>query len=139
MTDKENIERFILMRSQGWSFNRIQVELKISKPTLIKWSREHKMEIQNRRSMETEALAERIFGQRHQRWEVMARQLKKLEEEIEKRDLEEIPASRLHGIAAALRAEINRELENVGPVRFAENRDNIPQEDILAIHHQWEV
>ena len=108
MTDQETIARFIFLRSQGWSFNRIQVELGVSKPTLIKWSRQHQFEIGNLRATETEQLAEVVFGQRHERWRTLAGQLKKIESEIEKRALDEIPASRLHGIAAALRAEINR-------------------------------
>ena len=136
MTDQETIARFIFMRSQGWSFNRISVELKVSKPTLIKWSRQHEFEIANLRATETEALAERFFRQRHQRWEVLARQLKQLEEEIDKRDLEEIPASRLHAIAAALRAEINREIQ---PVAFSEATKYIPQEEFIHDTHQWSV
>jgi transposase len=136
MTDQETIARFIFLRAQGWSFNRIAVELSISKPTLIKWSRQHQFEIANLRATETEGLAERVFRQRHERWEVLARQLKRLEEEIEKRDLEEIPASRLHGIAAALRAEINREM---GHVHFSEGTQTIPSEEFVYDRHEWEV
>jgi len=136
MTDQETIARFIFLRSQGWSFNRIQVELQISKPTLIKWSRQHQFEIANLRATETEALAERVFRQRHERWEVLGRQLKRLEEEIEKRDLEEIPASRLHAIAAQLRAEINREM---GRVHFAETTRLIPHEEFVVDRHEWSV
>src|SRR5215831_14864526 len=117
MTDQEAIARFILLRSQRWSFNRIAVELQVSKPTLIKWSRQHQFQIANLRATETEALAERIFRQRHESWEYLARQLKRLEEEIDKRELEEVPASRLHAIAAALRAEIRQE---TGRVHFSE-------------------
>ena len=73
MTDQETIARFIFLRSQGWSFNRLAVELNISKPTLIKWSRQHQFEIANLRATETEALAERVFRQRHERWEFLAR------------------------------------------------------------------
>lgn len=40
-------------------------------------SRQHQFEIQNLRTTEAEALAERIFGLRHQRWEALAGQLKK--------------------------------------------------------------
>ena len=134
MTDTETIARFVFMRSQGWSFNHIAVELNVSKPTLIKWGRQHQFEIANLRATETEGLAERIFRQRHERWEILARQLKRLEEEIEKRDLEEIPASRLHGIAAALRAEINREL---GPVHFAETTQHIPTEECGYDRQEW--
>ena len=138
MNDQETIARFIILRTQGWSFNRITVELSISKPTLIKWSRQFQFEIRNLRATETEALAERVFGQRHQRWEALAAQLKKIEEEIVKRDLEEIPASRLHGIAAQLRAEINRE---TGPVAidFSETGKNIPLEEFVIAEHTWKA
>ena len=136
MTDQETIARFIFLRSQGWSFNRIAVELKVSKPTLIKWSRQHQFEIANLRATETEALAESVFRQRHERWETLARQLKRLEEEIEKRNLEEIPASRLHPIAAALRAEINREM---GRVHFSETTKQIPDGEFVYGRHEWEV
>jgi transposase len=40
MTDQETIARFIFLRSQGWSYDRITPELGVSKPTLIKWSRQ---------------------------------------------------------------------------------------------------
>ena len=55
MTDQETIARFIFLRSQGMSFNDITVQLGVSKPTLIKWSRQHQFEIQNLRATETEA------------------------------------------------------------------------------------
>ncbi len=134
MTDTESIARFILLRSQGWSFNRIAVELDVSKPTLIKWSRQHQFAIANLRATETEAMAERVFGARQQRWEKLAAQLKKLEEEIDRRDLEEIPASQLHGIAARLRAEIQR---LIGDVRFSETSSQIPMEEYVIAKHEW--
>ena len=138
MNDQETIARFIILRTQGWSFNRITVELSISKPTLIKWSRQFQFEIRNLRATETEALAERVLGQRHQRWEALAAQLKKIAEEIVKRDREEIPASRLHGIAAQLRAEINRE---TGPaaIDFSETGKNIPLEEFVIAEHTWKA
>ncbi len=136
MTDQETIARFIFLRSQGWSFNRIAVELQVSKPTLIKWSRQHQFEIANLRATETEALAETVFGARHERWRTLAAQLKKLEEEIGERDLEEIPASRLHSIAAQLRAEISREM---GHVHFSEGTKTIPIEEFIYDRHEWSV
>jgi transposase-like protein len=134
MTDQETIARFVFMRAQGASFNHIAEQLDVSKPTLIKWSRQHQFEIQNLRATETEALAERIFGQRHKRWEALARQLSRLEDEIEKRDLEEIPASRLHAIAAQLRAEILRE---TGGVQFSETNAQIPSAEYVICKTEW--
>ena len=139
-SDQETINRFIFMRSQGWSFNRIAVELKVSKPTLIKWSREYGREIANLRATETEALIEAVFGARHERWRQLAAQLKRLEEEIEKRDLEEIPASRLHGIAAQLRAENAREtIAPPSPVQFGERSDAIPDSERLVFTTDWKA
>ncbi len=136
MTDTETIARFIFLRSQGWSFNRITTELGVSKPTLIKWSRQHQFEIQNLRATETEALADRIFGERQQRSQSLAQQLKQIEDEIAKRDLEEIPASRLHGIAARLRAEISREIDSP---HFSETTRAIPQEEYVICKHEWQA
>jgi transposase len=79
MTDQETIARFIFLRSQGWSYNRITAELNVSKPTLIKWSRQHQFEIANLRATETEDLAETVFGARHERWRRLAAHLKALE------------------------------------------------------------
>lgn len=134
MTDQETVARFIFLRAQGWSFNRIAVELNVSKPTLIKWSRQHQFEIANLRATETEALAEAVFGQRHERWRGLATHLKKIEEEIAKRDLDEIPASRLHGIAAQLRAEIDRQ---IGHVAFSETTARIPNEELIITRQEW--
>jgi transposase len=136
MKDSETIARFILLRSQGWSFNRIAAELNVSKPTLIKWSRQHQFDIANLRATETEALAERVFRQRHERWELLARQLKRIEDEIEKRGLDEIPVARLHCLAAGLRAEIKHE---VGTVHFSETNSRIPSEEYVIARHNWEV
>ena len=134
MTDQDNLKRFILLRSQGWSFNRIQVELNVSKPTLIKWSRQHQFEINNLRATETEALAETVFGARHERWRDLAAQLKKVEEEISRRGLEELSASRLHGIAAQLRAEIKRETV---PILLLEIPRQIPESECVWGQQQW--
>ena len=136
MTDQETIGRFIFMRSQGWSYNRIAVELQISKPTLIKWGRQHQFEIQNLRATETEALAETVFRARHERWHVLARQLAKIEKEIDKRDLEEIPASRLHAIAAQLCAEINKE---IGNIQFSETTKQIPPGEFIYDTERWQA
>jgi transposase len=136
MTDSETIARFIFLRSQGLSFNRIAAELNVSKPTLIKWSRQHQFEIANLRATETEALAERVFQRRQDRWEILARQIKRIEEEIEKRGLDEIPTARLHAIATTLRAEIKQE---VGTVHFSETNSRIPSEEFVIARHDWEV
>ena len=41
MHNEKTVQRFVELRSQGWSFARIATELNVSKPTLIQWSRKH--------------------------------------------------------------------------------------------------
>ena len=135
MTDQETIKRFIFLRSQGWSFNRITVELKVSKPTLIKWSRQYQYEIQNLRATETEDLVETVFGPRHDRWRKLAAHLKRIEDEIEKRDLEDVSVAQLISLAARLRAEIARDCN--GTVQFSETTGNIPDAERVFLEHQW--
>ena len=127
--------RFILLRAEGWSLSRIAAELNVSKPTLIKWSRQRQFDINNLRAMNTETLALKIFGERERRWEMLAKQLQRLEEEINKRDLAEIPASRLHDIAARLRAEIARE---AGPIQLSEKTSNIPMSEYVIATETWQ-
>lgn len=121
MKDKESVNRFVMLRSQGWSFSRIATELDVSKPTLIKWSREQQFAIQNLRATETEALAEKIFKPLAHRWEAMARDLARVEEELDKRKLDDIPTLRLFALVAALREKIANE---TGPVNFLEAEED---------------
>ena len=47
MHEPQTVQRFIELRAQGWTYARLLVELNVSKPTLIAWSRKHQFEIQN--------------------------------------------------------------------------------------------
>ena len=44
MTHLETQNRFVGLRAEGWSFDRIAQELGVSKPTLIDWSRKYQLE-----------------------------------------------------------------------------------------------
>jgi hypothetical protein len=106
----------------------------VSKPTLIKWSRQHQFAIQNLRATETEALAEKLFKPLHQRWEAMALDLARVEQELGKRDLEDIPTARLFSLVASLRQKIAGE---IGPVAFRETTTAIPASEYVIDEHKW--
>jgi Homeodomain-like domain-containing protein len=95
MKDQETIARFIHLRANGLSYDKISAELKVSKPTLIQWSRKYQFDIQNLRAIETEALAEKCFAGRQERWELVSRDLSRVEAELAKRDLADVPTSQL--------------------------------------------
>lgn len=47
MHDLDTQKQFVLLRSQGKSYDRIAAELNVSRQTLINWSRKFRFEIQN--------------------------------------------------------------------------------------------
>jgi hypothetical protein len=134
--DQETIARFIQLRAQGLSYDRISAELNVSKPTLIQWSRQHQFTIQNLRVIETEALAEKCFTGRQQRWEQIGRDLRRVEAELAKRDLADVPTSRLLTLAARLRREAACE---VGDLRFSTAARHIPSEEYFEEVLDWQV
>ena len=136
MKDAEIQQRFILLRSQGLSFRRIAEELKVSKPTLIQWSRLYQFEIQNLRALETEALAEQSFTSRRARWEQIAADLRRVEAELANRDFKDVPTARLLTLAARLRSEVSRE---TAPVRLTTAVRDIPDEERVQCVVDWQV
>jgi hypothetical protein len=59
MNDVEKQQRFVFLHAEGWSFARIAEALKISKLTLINWSRKFQFEIMNQRAIITEVMLEK--------------------------------------------------------------------------------
>ena len=127
--------QFIQLLSLGWTFDRIAADLNVSKPTLG-WSSQHQFEIQYLRAIETEALAEKCLASRQQRWEQFGRDLRRVHEELAKRDLSDIPTAMLLTQAARLGDEANRE---GGNVRFSTAVRNIPNEEYLEDVLDWQV
>lgn len=95
MKDNKTKEKFIEMRARGASYDRIAKELDTSKPTLIKWSKELELEISNLKAMELEVLQEKYYMLKEKRIELFGEKLKAIQEEIEKRDLSDIPTEKL--------------------------------------------
>jgi len=136
MKDQETVARFVQLRAAGRSFDKISEELKVSKPTLIHWSRRHQFEIQNLRAVETEALAEQCFATQRERWEQIGRDLRRVEAELATRDFKDVPTARLLTLAARLREEASRES---APVRLCAAVRDIPNEERVESVLDWQV
>ncbi|MEO6513391.1 MAG: hypothetical protein ABIR37_01750, partial [Candidatus Saccharimonadales bacterium] len=66
MEDKTEVKQeFVELRAKGNSYTRIATKLKVSKATLIAWSKELKEDIANHSSIENEALLERHSMAKH--------------------------------------------------------------------------
>ncbi len=122
----QHVDRFVELRAQGLPFIRIAEELGISKPTLIKWSRKYHYRIQNLRALEAESLSQQCKVSRAQCVAGLGEDLRRIRDELARRDLSDISTARLFTLAALLRAEANR---INGPLQLAEPLSLNPLED----------
>lgn len=95
MDTTEKQWEFIELRSKGNSFDTIAKRLNISKGTLIKWSRDFNDDVANYAAIEREKLIEAAkLAKRHQ-IDMLGERLAMIREELSKRDLSDIPTSKL--------------------------------------------
>ena len=91
----ETKERFIILRAQGWSFDKIAKELGKAKQTLIDWSKQYQEEIANLKALELEALYERYYLLKENRLQTFGEMLTKIKAEVESRDFSDVPTDKL--------------------------------------------
>ncbi len=109
MKDMEQKERFIELRALGWSFDRIAEELKISKQTLIQWSRDFALEIGNLQAIRLDALRDKYVFAKEKRLEVFGELLNRVKEELTGRDLSTMPSEKLSDLLFKLLATLKEE------------------------------
>ncbi len=109
MADDKTIQQFIELRSRGVSFARIAEQLGVAKGTLINWSRQHQHLIQNLRTIEWEQFVEQTLASKQERLKALSEQLRRLDTELARRDLADVPTPRLQNMAEQLRRRIERE------------------------------
>lgn len=103
-------EKFIEMRANGLSYDKISQELTISKPTLLKWGREYHKEIANRLFLDFETILSEYSLKKKTRIESLAIVLHKALEELKARPLEELSTkdllSFIHQLDSKMRQEV---------------------------------
>jgi transposase len=127
-------KKFIQLRSQGLTFDRIAKELNVSRGTLINWSRKFRFEIQNLRAIELESLQEQLLATREIRARALTEELRRVEEELKKRDLASVSTGRLYGLAEALRRQVLRE---TGAMQFTTPSEGIPDDEYYEQVQDW--
>ncbi|HEO8421713.1 hypothetical protein ABW02_18495 [Niallia circulans] len=95
MKDNKTRQKFIELRAKGISFSKIAKELNVSKSTLIAWSKEHLMEIENMKAVEIESLQEQFYMTKKARIELLGRQVERMKKELENRDFSDVPSDKL--------------------------------------------
>lgn len=103
-------ERFIELRAKGWSFDKIAKETGKAKQTLIDWSKDLQDEIANRKALELEALYENYFLMRENRLQTFGAMLTKIKEEVERRDLSDVPTDKLLELLLKYNSQVKEEI-----------------------------
>ena len=108
MHDSETRNRFIELRAQGWSLNRIAQELHVAKRTLVDWNRAAQREIADLQQIERETLQERILVSHEEELARLTAHLNRIESILAKRNLECLSTESLFVMAATVRGQLRR-------------------------------
>jgi len=87
MNDKQ--KKFLVLRADGLSFDKIAIELKVTKKTLIQWSRLFQDEIKDLEFLAMQKLKEEFSNNQVQKYKQLLEHLKKFDEGIESANFSE--------------------------------------------------
>lgn len=112
MKTKDQKEKFILLRAEGNSFDKISDILNISKPTLINWNIEFEKEIDNLEYLKYQSILEQHKLVKQKRIEFLSEHLEKINEALSNKPYEDLSIKDLILIRKELSSEIFRETNN---------------------------
>lgn len=106
-------DRFVELRAKGNSYDRIAKTLGVSKATLLSWSKDLSMKIDNERNVAMDAIYEKHKLAKQHQMEMLGIQLTSVRKELEKRDLSEVPTDKLLNMQMKLLDAINSSGVNI--------------------------
>ena len=105
--------QFVAKRAQGLSFERIAQELGITKNTLLSWQGEMMDQIKEQEFYEVQTIAEQFRVTRRDRFEVTARLLGAVRDELARRadaeQLTDLPLDKLVNLALVLERRLSQD------------------------------
>lgn len=119
----ENQKKFLVLRADGMTFDNIALKLKVTKPTLMKWAKLFKDDLNDLKCLAILALKEQYKYTQKNKYETLLRHLNKVDEAIEKKDLSKVSIKDL----LALKNDI---LESLNITESNTNFINIGLEDL---------
>lgn len=109
------LEQLALLRLQGLSFDEISAKINVHKTTLIDWAKDLNLTEQIRKNqyLKIEALVKQYQLTNEHRIKRQITLLKKCYDEIEKRDLSELPTDKLFNLITTLTEQIKANVPKV--------------------------
>ena len=106
----ETKQKFIELRAQGLSFDKIAKELNKSKQTLIDWSRDLSGEIANLKAIELEDIYQKYYLLKENRLQTLGTMLSKIKTEVDTRELTDVPTEKLLDLLLKYNSKVAEEL-----------------------------
>ncbi|MHA2123126.1 MAG: hypothetical protein ACW990_18155 [Promethearchaeota archaeon] len=103
-------EKYVDLRSDGLSFNTIAVKMHVSKNTLISLQLELETEVRNATYLKYQAIIEKYKLNSKNKIESHSKQLAKVIDEIDKRDMSELTLKELLALKESLENGLQKEL-----------------------------
>ena len=107
--DLRKRERFIELRAQGLSYDRIARIIHVSKPTLLKWNEAFRDRIAALRSLRLDELHDKFQLLAESRLESYGREIQKIHRELKNRDYSDVATERLPDILVKLYTSLRKE------------------------------
>ena len=108
MKDLDTRQKFLKLRAQEKSLRTIEKEIGTSRRTLATWEREYKEELEGLKATELGALQERYRLITKDKLERYGAELQRVTEELERRDLTNVPTPKLYDLMIKLNACIEK-------------------------------
>ncbi len=129
----EKQQKFIILRAENISFDKISEDLKVSKPTLIQWSKLYQKEIKDLQFEAFIKIKEAYSFTSKSRYEKILQQLDKIEDYILEADLSQSKITDLFMIKNSLVGQ----LDNIE--RKIKGNPNISQKNVLGENEYLEI
>jgi hypothetical protein len=106
MHSTETLNRFVNLRAQGWSFDRITDHLHVSKPTLLDWSRKHQLRLDALKNDQQRFAQDGLRTSHQQEFQRLIGFHEALCQELLSRTLKDIPGNEIETLACEIEQQI---------------------------------
>jgi len=129
-TELHNV--WIALRATGLSYRKIAKRIDVSRKTQAKWEVKLKDQIQSAKEKELEFIKEQLRLDKKHRIVRLSGLLDKLEDELEERDISDMPTASLMRIYTSLFKSIQSEVEENSSTSTAIDKSLLPYLEILS-------
>ena len=113
MKEQETKDKFLQLRADGVSYDKISKMIKVSKPTLIGWGKEYKKKIKDLKAIRYEQILEKYKATREERLERIVKELQTVWKKYDALDYKNLSKKDLLNIIIRLEKVVREETDPV--------------------------